>query len=158
MSDNDEKDVLTLLAETHAATKKQLEGIDLQKVAHKDSGWRVRDIIGHLAVWNLQSAKSLQAYCEGDEYAIPDVGNEDAFNQKECERQKKLPTLQIMEEWKKSHEIFKKAVSDVPEEKLTGEMLFPWGSERGDVPLLVKYMCDHEVEHREEIRKAIEGG
>ena len=158
MMTEEKNDLVALLTNTHTATQTILDDIDLELIAHPDSGWRVRDIIGHCATWDNQAVKSLLAYNNGSEYAIQDLGNEYAFNQKECDRQRKLTVQQVLDEWEQTHEKFKDAVLSVPVEMYPGDLLYPWGDERGDVPLLVNYMCEHEEEHREEIMKAIQGG
>jgi hypothetical protein len=35
-------------------------------------------------------------------------------------------------------------------------LLYPWGDERGSIAHLVETMTEHDVEHRDEIVKAIE--
>jgi hypothetical protein len=158
MNAEDKKDLLALLTDTHTDTKKLLEGADLELVAHRDSGWRVRDILGHVATWEMQATKSILAFIDGREYAVLNIGQEKNFNEKEVAKQRELSTQQVVDEWERGHKEFKEAVAKVPEAKLTDELLYPWGGERGNIAKLVNYMCGHDVEHREEIRKAIKGG
>lgn len=157
MTAEEKTDLLALMTDTHKTTQKMLEGADLELVVYQDSGWRIRDIIGHIATWEHVSAKSIFAFVDGDEYFIPDLGDEVDFNQKEVTRQGNLSTAQVLDEWEQRHKEFKDAVSRVPEDKFPGDMLYPWGDEHGNVAKLVKYMCDHDIEHREEIKQVIQG-
>ncbi len=43
----------------------------------------------------------------------------------------------------------------MPIERFPGDMLYPWGEERGDIATLIEYMTDHVIEHQEEIEEAI---
>ena len=49
---------------------------------------------------------------------------------------------------------FCKAIEDIPDELFSGDLLFPWGNESGDIRKLVGYMIEHGIEHRDEIIKA----
>jgi hypothetical protein len=42
----------------------------------------------------------------------------------------------------------------MPIDLLPGDMLYPWGSERGSISKLIEYMVEHAIEHRGEILKA----
>lgn len=147
--------LLELLTQTHSATRATLEGIDLEIRVYPESGWRIRDIIGHIATWDRQVAKSLRAFRVGDEYAIPDL-DETAFNEQDVLRQQELTTQQVFEEWEQAREDFKEAVKEVPSDLFPGDLLYPWGDERGTVAHLVEMMAEHDVEHRDEIVKAIQ--
>jgi hypothetical protein len=61
--------MLSLLNKTLYDSRALLSNLDPDRVIHTDErAWRVRDIIGHLGVWDMEAARSLQAYTEGDEY------------------------------------------------------------------------------------------
>jgi hypothetical protein len=152
----DKKHLLDLLTDTHAATQSTLKGIDLDMQVHLDSGWRARDIIGHLATWDREVAKSLNAFRMGSEYAIPKL-DEDVFNQESVLEQRHLTHEQILDAWEQTHEEFKEAILEIPPDQFPGDLLYPWGEERGSIAQLVEYMVEHEVEHRDEIIQALEG-
>lgn len=142
------------LSETHSIMRATLKEIDLDMQVYEDSGWRIRDIIGHIATWDRQVAKSVRAFSHGSEYAIPDF-DEDDFNSENIEGQSKLNSQQVFEEWEAARKEFKAAVQEMPLDLFPGEMLYPWGDERGTVAKLVKEMCDHDEEHHSEIVKAL---
>ena len=147
--------LLELLAQSHAATRTKLAGIDLDLRVYPDSSWRIRDIIGHIATWDRQVVKSLDAYRLGKEYAIPNL-DETNFNEQSVLEQQEMTSQQIIEEWEKSREDLKRAVEEIPLDKFAGELLYPWGDERGTISHLVEMMTKHDVEHRDEIVKALE--
>ena len=61
-----------------------------------------------------------------------------------------------MTEWEQAHDELKQAVQEIPVDRFPGDMLYPWGEERGSIATLVDYMIEHDVEHRDEISKALQ--
>jgi len=155
MTLEDKKRLLELLSQSHAATRSALEGIDPEIRVYPDSDWRIRDIIGHIATWDREVAKSLRAFRVGKEYAIPDH-DETAFNEQAVLGQRELTTQQLFEEWEQAREEFMQAVEDIPLDQFPGDLLYPWGDERGTIAHLVEMMVEHDVEHRDEIVRAIQ--
>ena len=59
---------LDLLETTRRATRAVLTHLNPELVVHMDELARsVRDVIGHLGVWNVEAARSLSAYSKGKE-------------------------------------------------------------------------------------------
>ena len=154
MSFEDGERLVESLSRTHSATRRMLAGVDLDIRVYPESGWRIRDVIGHIATWDRQVAKSLRAYRNGKEYALPDH-EEAAFNEQDVANQQKLAARQVFDEWEAAREDFKSAVTEIPLDQYPGDVLYPWGDERGTIALLVKYMTDHDIEHHDEIAKAL---
>ena len=91
MSAEEKQRLVESLTELHNSILAALEGIDMEMFVYKDSGWRVRDIIGHISTWDQEIANSLQAYKAGNEYLTPDLDEEEIeFNENEVMKQKKL--------------------------------------------------------------------
>ena len=160
MSAKEKKRLIDGLTEAHLALRGILDEIDLEMPVYEDTGWRVRDIVGHVATWDLVVAKSLRAFQTGSEYLIP-VPNpeeyEDEFNKNAVLEQQKLSTQQILDEFETAYDEFKKAIQEIPDDLFPGDLLYPWGDERGNIATMVDYMIEHAVEHRDEIIKAIQG-
>jgi len=157
MTVEENKRLIDLLSESQSVTLAALEGVDPEMRIYAESDWTIRDIIGHLATWDRQVTKSLRAYQEGSEYAIPDMGEgEDDFNQQAVKQQRALTAQQVFAEWDQARVNFKAAVQEIPLEQFPGDLLYPWGDEHGSIPKLVMYMVEHDAEHREEIVKAIQ--
>ena len=140
--------LLKLLTETHSAIPRTVAGVDPELPVYPDSGWRIRDIVGHIATWDREVAKSLRAFRVGQEYVLPDH-DEAAFNEQDILSQQELTSQQIFQEWELARKDFKEAIEKIPSEMFPGYLLYPWGDERGT-------MARHDVEHRDEIVKAIQ--
>jgi hypothetical protein len=156
MSVEEKKRLIDLLTESLSATRATVQRIDPEIRVYTDPDWRVKDILGHLATWDRQVVKSLRAYQTGSEYSIPDMGEGEVdFNQQAVLEQRALTSEQVYVEMEQAREDFKQTVNEMPLEKFPGDLLYPWGGERGSIAQLVEYMVEHDAEHREEIRRAI---
>jgi hypothetical protein len=156
MTVEEKKYLIDLLSESQTITLAALQGIDPETLIYAQSDWTIRDIVGHLATWDRQVTKSIRAYREGSEYAIPDLGEGEVdFNQQAVMKQRKLTVQQVLADWDLARADFKAAVEEIPLELFPGDLLYPWGDERGDIAKLVRYMVEHDTEHRDEIVKAI---
>ena len=147
--------LLDALSKSHAAALEIWEAADPEIRVYGDTGWRIRDIITHIAVWDQQSAKSLRAYRAGSEYAIPNLV-EDDFNSQSILEWSGFTAEAVLEHYDQARKEFKDAVQDIPTDMFPGDLLYPWGDERGSIAQLVDYMVEHDAEHRQDILKAIQ--
>ena len=154
MTKAEKNELLERLAGSNAAIRKIIADRDMEIQVYSDPDWQIRDILGHIATWDREVTKSLRAFTAGGEYCIPDL-DEDSFNEQAVLEQRKLSTQQIFLEWEQAREDFNKAIQEIPDQLFPGELLYPWGDERGDIPELVEFMIKHDDEHREEIDRAI---
>jgi hypothetical protein len=147
---------LQLLDETQGATRSFLSSLDPDLVVHQDDrAWRVRDVLGHLGVWNGEAATSLQAYSEDREYyCVPAESQYDSYNGPAADARRRWTLEQVWAEYEASHERLRALVERLPAAKWEGEMLYPW-NERGTVERLIQIMMTHETrDHCAVIRKA----
>lgn len=156
MSDSVKNRLLERLTESQIAIQKIIEGVDLELRVYSDSDWRIRELLGHITTWDLEVTKSLRAFLDGTEYVTPDLDEDETeFNQQAVKEQRKLSTEQILADWDQAREEFKNALDEIPLDQFPGDLLYPWGDERGDFAQLVEYMVEHDDEHRVEIENAI---
>ncbi len=144
-------EMLILLAETRRTTCALLSSLDPDRIIHTDERhWRVRDILGHLSVWNGEAARSLRAYAAGSEYhCIPSEAEYYDYNGPAAEERKSWTMDQVWAEYETAHDQLKQLVSSLPDEKWEGELLYPWNA-RGTPEYLIRVMMNHEtVDHCE---------
>ncbi|HEX8991239.1 MAG TPA: DinB family protein [Anaerolineales bacterium] len=151
------RSLLDLLERTRAETRALLSVLDPERAVHDDErAWRVRDILGHLAVWNLEAARSLGAYADGEEYIC--VGSRSGYydyNGPAAQERRGWSLDEVWAEYEASHDQLRHAVETLPAGKWDGEMVFPW-SERGTASQLIQRMMKHEkTDHCELVIKAI---
>jgi hypothetical protein len=141
--------MLKLLAKTRQETRELLSRLNPELIVHTDErAWRVRDIVGHLGVWNGEAARSLSTYAKGSEYkCIPSEANYYEYNGIAAEERRTWTMDQVWAEYETSHDQLKLIVETLPEAKWEGVMLYPW-NEHGTVRHLIEVMMAHErVDH-----------
>ncbi len=147
------ENLLKSLADSHSSLNAMIDGIDPEMIVYADSGWRIRDIIGHIATWIHQTAKSLRAYQAGSEYSITNL-EEDDFNEKTVRVQRAMTAQQVYGEWEQAREDLNHAIEGIPLDLFPGDLLYPWGDDRGSIADLVEFVTGHNTEHRDEILQA----
>lgn len=150
------RQMLDLLDKTRRETQSALSALDPERVVHTDErAWRVRDVVGHLGVWNGEAARSLSAYAAGGEYyCIASEAEYDEYNGPAAEVRRTWPLEQVWAEYETSHDQIKRMIETMPVEKWDSDMLFPWRG-RGTVEDLVRTMMYHErTDHCEVILRA----
>ncbi len=156
MTNSDKNKLLDKLAKSYTQFHKLLEGVDLQMSIYKDADWRIRDIVGHIATWDREVAKAIRAYKEGTEYINPEyTEGENDYNQRAVLEQRKLTTEQVLEESEQAREDIIGVLKELPEDKFPGDLVYPWGGERGDIVQLVEYFIEHDIEHQTENKKIL---
>jgi len=155
VTNEDTNYLLDMLDKTHAEILATIKGVDLETPVYEDGEWQIRDVIGHIAIWDREVVRSIRAFKQGREYSIPNF-DEDVYNDRAALEMRELTAEGVFNEWEQAREDFKAAIEELSAEQLTGEMLYPWGDERGSIPQLVEYMCEHDEEHRSEIQEAVE--
>lgn len=148
--------ILELLEMTYKETRRFLNNADMEAIVYdKPPIWCVRDIIGHLGVWNGEAAKSLSAHAQGREYhCVPSEASYNVYNAAAAEVRRSWSVKQIISEYESSFAQMKGMVTSMPVEKWQSEILYPWNN-RGSVSMLIQIMMRHEVEHRQDILNAI---
>ena len=152
MGKNPKETLLELIHLTYPGLFDQLGEADLERVIYEESGWRGRELLSHMAAWNRVVATTLAHFSRGEEYLIPDFA-EDQFNQRTALEHQDLPVEAVKAYWKHSVEELTFAIEKIPVENFPGDLLYPWGDERGDINQLVKYFIEHDKEHVAEILK-----
>jgi hypothetical protein len=138
--------MLSLLDKTRQETRTLLSSLDPDRVIHTDEhAWRVRDILGHLGTWNMEAARSIQAYAKGGEYCcIFSEAEYDDYNGTAAELRKVWALEQVWAEYENAHEELRQIVATLPDEKWYGDMLYPWNL-HGTVEHFIRLMMCHET-------------
>ncbi len=137
-----------LIDETRRKTELALSNIDPEQVVHVGNvPWRVRDVIGHIGVWNGEAAQSLHAHTEGGKYhCVSSEAKYDEYNGSAVDERQTWTMEQVWLEYKTSHDQLKSIVERMSNEDWNRPMLYPW-NEEGSVWKLIAVMMKHEQEH-----------
>jgi hypothetical protein len=142
--------MLELLDVTYRETMSALSDIDPERVVHDgETPWRVRDVIGHIGVWNGEAAQSLRAHAGGGAYhCVLLEAQYDEYNGLAVAERRTWTVAQVWDEYRAAHDQLTALVEVMSNESWDREMLFPW-NEPGSTWRLIKIMMKHEQEHRE---------
>ena len=137
--------LLSLLEKTRRETRETLSKFDPERIIHTDErAWRVRDILGHLGVWNAEAARSISALANGEEYfCIPTDAMYYDYNGPAAEERSAWSMDQVWTEYETAHDQLRSLIETMPDENWEREMIFPW-NERGSITRLIIMMMDHE--------------
>lgn len=144
--------LLDQLNRVYSELTASIDGLDPELVVHADTGWRLQDVLGHLAVWYEERTMSLQAWLQGEEYRIK-AYKRDSYNQQAYERRRDWVYGEVFAEWQQAHSDLISVLREVPSNQFDSTIVYPWG-ESGTVAHLIERMIIHEREHQQEIRDA----
>lgn len=151
----EKKQLLRRLDETHQQSLYLLRDVDPEQLVYGESGWRVKDIVAHVATWDAETLRSFHAFRRGGEYTIPNYVGVDDFNGYAASMRMDEPFAQIMEDWEATRRWLDIILNVMREADFSAEMTYPSGT-RGTAGQLVQEISEHEAEHMQHIRAAAE--
>jgi hypothetical protein len=131
-----------------------LQGVDGSAIVHPATGWRVKDLIGHLALWEEEVCYSLRAFLGGQAYKIVDFTSDDEYNQEDYLKRLDQPAGKIFHDWARARAQMVALISLFKPAQLAEQIVCPWGA-FSRLEGIVQDMIQHEREHVEEIRRAL---
>ncbi len=114
--------------------------------------WRLKEFLAHMSGWDDAVIAALRAHATDTPIGTPASRGVNAYNAQTVSTRETLDYDHIRREWDRSHELMMQALQDLPEEKITQPLTFPWG-EHGSVAYLVEIFVEHEEEHAEHLRE-----
>lgn len=105
--------------------------------------WATREILCHVAAWDLQFIEMSKSLLKGDRFQFPDF---DTFNAREVEKRKTLSRKEITNEVRKNRALYTTFISAFTEEELSA----PRGG-RTTVGGLAEDIMSHDKYHLEQI-------
>lgn len=137
-----------------APVRTQLDDVDPERVIYEESGWRVKDIIAHVATWDAETLRSLHAFRRGTEYKIPSYVDDDDFNAYAATARMDESYEQIFADWDATRRWMRILINAMTPEDFAAEMTYPSG-ERGQVGRLLQEIFEHQDEHLDDIHRAL---
>lgn len=159
MITQDEKKALlkrldTTLDEAQTALKK----IDPLQIIYEETQWRVKDIVAHVATWEMEMARGIYTYRRGGEYLLPGAEDrytfdEDDFNANAAHVRYDDTMPHIHSDWSTARSWLKVLVGAMTPEELEVRFKFPWGVKGTTVELLQELLSHHDEHMREILSK-----
>lgn len=143
--DDERSSTLSMLRRTRRTTRALLGSLDPNAIVDVGEGWRVRDVVGHLGVWNAEAARSLEAHAAGGEYTcIGSTGLYDEYNAGTVAERRAWPMADLWAEYEAAHDRLEAAIATMPPDRWDTPAQYPW-TELGSVLGLVVLMTEHET-------------
>ena len=131
---------------------------DIGLIVHADSGWTVKDLVGHLSTWEAIAADCIEAANRGLAFSNPDYERlgVHGYNHMHYERRRDWAWPMILQEWQHERTRLKQAILATSPADWAALIIPPWG---GGEPVatreqIAKGMGQHEKRHLEEILSA----
>jgi hypothetical protein len=144
------------LDDSRAQMQAAIQGLALDTPIHTDGGWRVQDILAHIAAWEDAGIKSAEAYKQGREYNVHDEftgeNTGEQFNQRENRRMASWTVEQKLAYYTETRIKLKLVLASLTPEQWAGQMRMAWGPLRPP-RVLGLGMAGHEQEHLKLIRE-----
>jgi hypothetical protein len=134
-----------------------LKDADENRIVHPASGWRVKDVVAHILIWEEEALAALRARQQGETYTIADFDSFEQYNARALERRRDAPFEQIKTELHAVREDMKTILRALPPDRFAGVMPYPWPW-MGSLSDMMMIMAAHEREHADEIRRAKQAG
>ncbi len=147
----DKAEILRQLEANHARTLALLKQVDPTAVIYEETGWRVKDIVAHVATWDAESLRSFHALRRGTDYRIPNYVDEDDFNGYAAHARMDETMDYILADWEATRRWMKIIFNSMREDEFDAEMTHPSGK-RGTARALAEDILSHEVLHMDHIR------
>ena len=146
-------ELLRQLDQTHQEMLDLLETVDPFQVIYEETGWRVKDIVAHVATWDAETLRSFHALRRNTDYRIPNFTDVDDFNAYAAHARMDESMERIMADWEATRSWMKIIFNAMSDDEFAAEMTYPSGR-RGIARDLAEEIPDHERQHLEDIRSA----
>ncbi len=129
-----------------------IDGVDPNTVIHPASGWRLCDLLAHIAAWEQEAIAAGKAHIAGE----PEIPRQviPRFNQEAYEKWKGVEPQAVRAAWLAVYDDLKDVVLRAPAERWKVEFVNSW-SLQATLAAHVRAILAHDAEHLAEIRRAL---
>ena len=138
------------LDKARAMIRAAMVGVDTKIVIYP--AWTVKHVLAHIAAWEDVSVASLRVFAKGEEPAPAALRDIEGYNAQIAATCGALSYDHVAKEWELARDQLKSVLNEMPAEKFTQRLLFPWGP-IGTIGHIIGILADHEEEHAEDIQK-----
>jgi hypothetical protein len=149
--------------ETIQTERARLDGLLAQLSAEQmcqaalENQWSVKDVLAHIATWELRCAGWIQAGLRGERPDKPEKGYTweeiDTLNEKAYLENRDRSLDDVQSDSRLAYQQLLGQVRALSEDDITNTGRFPWTDGHGLVPYIAANSYEHYQEHFEQIRK-----
>ena len=108
--------------------------------------WTVKDIVAHLAAWQMEALRAIEQAERGEESGPLIDESVDEWNQRRVEERRRLPLVDVIQEFTESHDELLAALERWPEDTV------PLGPAGWDEDCRLWWLTEHDREHLDAIQ------
>jgi hypothetical protein len=131
-----------------------LKDADENRVVYPVSGWRVKDMVAHVLIWEEEALLFLRAMQKGERYTIVDFVSFESYNERAIATRRETPYDELKASLHAVRDEMKTILRALPPERFAGMVMWPWPW-MGSLSGMIEVMVEHERSHAEEIRRAL---
>lgn len=146
--------LIELLDRSRRETIAAMRGIDDYAPVYPEAGWRVKDILAHIAIWEREALASLQSFHEGESYSLGEAHDGEAYNREKFQQRYELDPAQVRMDWFMVRRDLQFAVADLDPDRIDDPLLLPWHA-FGTVTTLIEEMVTHEAQHLSDLMRVV---
>jgi DinB superfamily len=157
MSDELLEELFGQLESCHQEAAAIIQPFDPALVVHTDSSWTLKDLIAHIAIWEDEMVKALQARQQNTVYQISDVSPDDwdTYNHRMYDRFREESYADMLDFWHRTRQAFIDTLHAIPADQIYQKFLPPWnGAYEVNCYWLGRIALGHEREHIQQIKQA----
>ena len=142
------REFLERMREARADLNEAISGLTEDQIASDiiAGEWTVKDIVAHLAAWQVEALRSVEA-AERGEGSGPMINESvDEWNARRVEERRRLPLVDVMQEFNESHDELLAALERWPEDTV------PLGPAGWDEDCRLWWLTEHDREHLDAIQ------
>lgn len=145
------------LKSTYQEALDTLSQIDPSIVVFDESGWTVRDLIDHVAMWEDEKVKGLEAFITDDVYLTPNFSTDklSEYNRQMRDARLQCSYEEVIEVWQSIRDRMIDVVENMTTHQFKSAMTPPWGgAETMCAAAVAQDAIRHQNEHMEQILAA----
>jgi uncharacterized protein (TIGR03083 family) len=109
--------------------------------------WSVKDALAHLAAWTGEAAMAVERAARGEEVGALIAGSVDEWNARRVEERRRLPLVDVVQEFNETHDRLLAALQAAPDERV------PLGPGGWDASARLWWLTEHDREHLDALKE-----
>jgi len=126
-----------------AELNEALSGMSADELTHEAAvgEWSVKDVLAHLAAWTGETAMAVERAARGEEVGALITGSVDEWNARRVEERRRLPLVDVVQEFTETHDRLLAALEAAPEDRI------PLGPGGWNESARLWWLTEHDREH-----------
>ena len=137
------REFLERMRGSRAELNEAVSGLTEDQITHDivAGEWTVKDVLAHLAAWQIEALRSIERAAQGEDIGPLINESVDEWNHRRVEERRRLPLVDVMQEFNEAHDQLLAALERWPEDQA------PLGPAGWDQDCRLWWLTEHDREH-----------